>query len=161
MKGNKINSKKNPDGDKEKSSGNKAIVRIVIFLIVIILCLAAYFLIFKKSDNNEKSVSEKNLIKENPKEKKIIDSAKKQDSLRIVKKEFTGKYLSSADPKYFRELKADGTFYAEDGPVKGSGTYTIDSTTILFKYDVGMEAASSIIDNKIIDDDKEVWVLKK
>ncbi|MDQ3020078.1 MAG: hypothetical protein M3R36_05855 [Bacteroidota bacterium] len=157
MKGNKRSTKQTKTSEPEKSTA-----RVVVTIVILIaLILSAYFFIFKKEEAVEKPKAENNILKEKPSEKSIRDSVRKNDSLKIVNKEYVGNYSSERDPANFRELFSDGSFKYKDGIASGGGTYQIDSTVITFNYDVGMVAGSLIVDNKIIDSDKEVWIKKK
>lgn len=70
-----------------------------------------------------------------------------------------GIYVNQENPSDFLELKADGTFYNEEGGIGFSGTWEIEGDTITLSLE-GLPFATRVTvqGNTIIDPDGEVWV---
>jgi hypothetical protein len=68
-----------------------------------------------------------------------------------------GVYVSEKNPRDYLELKPDGTFFVQEGPMGATGKYEVEAAQITLKLDMGIAARGTIEGDTIIDNDGIRW----
>lgn len=68
-----------------------------------------------------------------------------------------GRFVSEKNHKNYRELRSDKTYFVQEENGALSGTYEINSDSIIFRMGNDVALTSKIQGNTIIDPDGEVW----
>jgi len=71
--------------------------------------------------------------------------------------EVSGKYMNEKNPKDYLELKSDGTFFSQEGPMGIAGKYVVEGDQITLKTDMGFASRGKIKGKTIIDREGERW----
>lgn len=72
-----------------------------------------------------------------------------------------GTYTSERNAKKYRELKSDGTFFAQEENAAGTGTYEMAGDQITLKFQLGTAVRAKLEGNTMIDSqDGERWTKK-
>jgi len=72
-----------------------------------------------------------------------------------------GTYVSELNPKKYRELKADGTFFAQEEVASLTGTFEIEGSQITLKFTIGTAVRATLDGETMIDSrDGERWTKK-
>jgi len=69
----------------------------------------------------------------------------------------SGKYVNEKNPKDYLELKSDGTFFSQEGPMGIAGKYEVEGDQITLKTDMGFASRGKIQGKTIIDKDGDRW----
>lgn len=68
-----------------------------------------------------------------------------------------GKFVSEKNPRNYRELRPDKTYFVQEEIGTTSGTYEINADSILFRRGNDLALTSKLHGTTIVDPDGEVW----
>jgi len=72
-----------------------------------------------------------------------------------------GTYYNSEHPGDILEINKDGSFYCKENGMGLSGTWQVKDDNLRLTLMSGITAEARLVDDKIVDDDGDVWLKKK
>jgi hypothetical protein len=80
---------------------------------------------------------------------------------RRAEQQYVGKYVKEGSPADYTELKADGTFVVEERGQTLQGTYEVRGENITLSVGFAGTASGTIKDNKIVDNEGQIWTKQR